>query len=80
MSRTDADHTNDEAHTDTDDTAGLQGENPAADRHSDQRALDEEQDPTRTSQVPADFDVEEPTGSGEPVHHNTGGDVGEGAD
>lgn len=30
--------------------------------------------------VDDDFDVTEPTSSGEPVHHDVGGDIGEGAD
>ena len=30
--------------------------------------------------VDSDFDVTEPTESGEPVHHDVGGDIGEGAD
>ncbi len=30
--------------------------------------------------VDGDFDVTEPTESGEPVHHDAGGDIGEGAD
>ena len=62
------------------------GEHPGSDHHSDQHAMEarqhEQDDPAAHSTVPEDFDVEEPTeaGDGEPVHHNVGGDVGEGAD
>lgn len=69
-----------------DPDADTQGEHPASDRHSDQHAIEERQhtdDPgSGAATVPQDFDVEEPTdaGHGEPVHHNVGGDVGDGAD
>lgn len=62
-----------------------QGRHPGSDRHSDQHAQEQRQhedDEVGGVTVPTDFDVEEPTdaGDGEPVHRNTGGDIGEGAD
>jgi hypothetical protein len=62
-----------------------QGEHPDSDRHSDQHSLEEHQHPGEPGShagVPSDFDVEEPTdaGEGEPVHHNTGDDLGAGGD
>lgn len=70
----------------SDRNADTQGEHPQSDRRSDQHAMEEHQ-PDRKggaehTTVPTDFDVEAPTesGDGEPVHHNMGGDIGEGGD
>jgi hypothetical protein len=63
-----------------------QTDHPASDRHSDQHSMDERQHEgdrgAEHAGVPTDFDVEEPTeaGGGEPVHHNTGDDLGAGGD
>ena len=61
------------------------GDHPGSDHHSDQHALEAHQHPDdagKNASVPEDFDVEDPTetGDGEPVHHNLGADVGDGAD
>ena len=61
------------------------GDHPGSDHHSDQHALEEHQHPDdagKHAAVPEDFDVEDPTeaGDGEPVHHNAGAELGDGAD
>jgi hypothetical protein len=70
----------------SDQEPDMLGEHPGSDRHSDQHAMEahqhDEDDPAVNTTVPEDFDIEAPTeaGDGEPVHHNAGGEVGEGAD
>ncbi len=56
------------------------GEPAALDEDSSGPARDVDDDPDQRLQPGDEVDVTEPTDEGEPIHHSTGGDIGEGAD
>lgn len=58
-----------------------EGRHRRADERSEQEEADQEREHAgRDAAVPESFDVTEPTEDGGPVHHATGGDIGDGGD